>query len=58
MSDVETTKQISPEVDKSAARRAADKSRVAMWDLNIPIRCFDSSHNSSYLFRDGNRGWL
>jgi Flp pilus assembly protein TadB len=36
----EVVKQISPEMERAAARRAAEKARAARWDLNIAIFLF------------------
>jgi len=36
----DSVKQISPDVERSAAQKARDRSRAARWDLNIAIFLF------------------
>ncbi|MFC2016163.1 hypothetical protein ACFLUF_00425 [Chloroflexota bacterium] len=40
MSELENTKQISPEMERAATRRATLKAREARWDLNVAILLF------------------
>ncbi|MFC1847415.1 hypothetical protein ACFLW5_01195 [Chloroflexota bacterium] len=40
MGKSENTKQISPDMERTAARRATERARVARWDLNVAIFLF------------------
>ncbi len=40
MNEVEVTKQISPEMERTAARRARGRASNARWDLNVAIFLF------------------
>jgi len=38
--EAEVAKQVSPEMERTAARRARDRARNARWDLNVAIFLF------------------
>ena len=40
MSEVEGTRQVSPEMEKTAAQRARDRATAARWDLDIAVFLF------------------
>ncbi len=40
MVEVEVSKQISPEMERAASRRAGDRARAARWDLDVAVFLF------------------
>ena len=40
MDEAEVTKQVSPEMERTAAQRARDRAKAAMWDLDVAAYMF------------------